>query len=53
MEARGQMSTFKCRGLRVEEIGVVPECSSGRDIAFALCHNNIEAVGRTEVEKAQ
>ena len=48
MGARGQISTFKCRGLRVEEIGVVPESSSGRDIAFALCHNDTEAVGRTK-----
>lgn len=48
----GQLSTFKCRGLRVEEMGVVPLILVLEEMMHLLFATALEAIGRTKMEKA-
>jgi len=48
----GQISTFKCRGLRVEEMGVAPLILVLEEMMHLLFATTLEAIGRTKMEKA-
>lgn len=47
----GQISTFKCRGLGVEEMGIVPLILVLEEMMHLLFATTIEAIGRIKMEK--